>query len=166
MEKNRWSLIFIGLCLALVFSVSSVEAQLCKKGNFCDRDRDGFFKDHHRCVPLCTEDKIDCDDTDRDVNPGEENCDALVTLVVCHFKNTLKHCVRADGVAIGGGEETVENFNFSSSKDVARLERHLAHGDCEGEGSFERNPTVNGTPCLNHCIAIGTEVEGTPRCSN
>ena len=38
MEKKRWSLIFIGLCLALVFSVSSVEAQAptCVSGEDTD----------------------------------------------------------------------------------------------------------------------------------
>ena len=52
MEKKRISLIFLALCLVLAFSVSSVEAQLCEEGAFCDRDRDGFFKDHKRCVRM------------------------------------------------------------------------------------------------------------------
>ncbi len=45
MEKNRWSLIFIGLCLAFVFSVSSVEAQ-----KNCDEDGDGYAKDTTNAV--------------------------------------------------------------------------------------------------------------------
>ena len=60
----------MALCVAFAFSVGSVEAQLCGRGDFCDRDRDGFFKDHKRCVGtlLCTggdPDLIDCNDNFR-----------------------------------------------------------------------------------------------------
>ncbi len=94
MEKNRWSLIFIGLCLALAFSVSSVEAEdlpeICEQMKFCDRDTDGFFKDHKRCT-VCGG-LIDCNDTDFEINPGEgevcgdlidNNCNGAVDEAVC-----------------------------------------------------------------------------------
>ena len=74
MEKKRWVLILMALCLALVFSVSSVEAQdICFKGEFCDRDEDGFPKDHNRCVECLGvfETEFDCDDSD---NSDENDC--------------------------------------------------------------------------------------------
>ena len=67
-EKNRWSLIFIGLCLALAFSVSPVEAQMhhtCEMGAVCDRDGDGFFRDQKRCFESCAvsdPDLVDCNE--------------------------------------------------------------------------------------------------------
>ena len=67
MAKKRWSLIFSALCLALVFSVSSVEAQeqeteeICMVGNFCDRDMDGFIRVHNRCMACLG--MTDCDDS-------------------------------------------------------------------------------------------------------
>ena len=86
MEKNRWSLMFIGLCLALVFSVSSVEAQIvqCVAGGIpfpweeisnprCDRDEDCYVRNNNRCIRENSGDpsdndpppaKIDCDDSD------------------------------------------------------------------------------------------------------
>ncbi len=84
MEKKRWSLIFIGLCLALIFSVSSVEAQdipeICKAMAFCDRDMDTYFKDHKRCVD-CTDfsTRIDCNDSNGSAFPGnpDELCDGI-----------------------------------------------------------------------------------------
>jgi len=81
MEKNRWSLIFIGLCLALVFSVSSVEAaDKCEAGGIefpwdeishprCDRDGDCYVRNNNRCIsdnPPASNDplegNVDCDD--------------------------------------------------------------------------------------------------------
>ena len=61
MEKKRWVLIFSAVCLALVFSVSSVEAQICDPGAFCDRDGDTFIRDHRKCMECFGE--IDCDDS-------------------------------------------------------------------------------------------------------
>jgi len=72
MEKKRWSLIFIGLCLALVFSVSSVEAQ-----RSCDGDGDGFVKDTSKCRKLLEEPGIlgiDLNDRDCAV-PDVNGCD-------------------------------------------------------------------------------------------
>lgn len=47
MEKKKWSLIFIGLCLALVFSMSPVEAQ-----KDCNEDNDDYVKDTGKCRRL------------------------------------------------------------------------------------------------------------------
>jgi len=148
MEKNRWSLIFIGLCLALVFSVSSVEAQ-----KNCDFDEDGFIKDTNKCHNQNPVAGIDCDDTTPDasdptpcVGPAPSG-----TLVICHFKNILKHCETGEntGIFVGGGVRTIDN-------DLATIERHLAHGDCIEPDSFITNPHQDdGDPitCGNHCIA-------------
>jgi len=71
MEKKRWVLMFSALCLALAFSVSSVEAQdPCTQGDFCDSDHDTFFRDHKRCDcgPI-----IDCNDNDPAI--GGPPCD-------------------------------------------------------------------------------------------
>jgi len=77
MEKKRWSLILMALCLALALTSSPVEAQICARGEFCDRDGDQFFKDHRRCVEcLETINPVpDCDDSD---NSDENNCAELV----------------------------------------------------------------------------------------
>jgi len=62
MEKKRWVLILMVLCLALAFSVSSVEAQdICTQGDFCDSDHDGFWRNHKRCDCVGI---IDCNDND------------------------------------------------------------------------------------------------------
>ena len=67
MEKKRWVFIFSALCLALAFSVSSVEAQdICTQGDFCDSDHDKFFRDHKRC---------DCGDVIGATEPRTENPD-------------------------------------------------------------------------------------------
>ncbi len=63
MEKKRWVLILMALCLALAFSVSSVEAQ-----KTCDEDGDFFVKETNKCLKLLvaeseTYEGIDCDDT-------------------------------------------------------------------------------------------------------
>ena len=44
MEKKRWVLIFMALCLALALTSSPVEAQ-----KSCDADNDGWFKDTNKC---------------------------------------------------------------------------------------------------------------------
>ena len=65
MEKKKWSLIFLALCLALALTSNPVEAQdICDPGNFCDRDEDTWFKVHQRCTtcPNFT-DRMDCDDS-------------------------------------------------------------------------------------------------------
>jgi len=54
METKRWNLIFSGLCLALVFSVSSVEAQRqCDPCHRCDQDGDGFIGASSFCLRKC-----------------------------------------------------------------------------------------------------------------
>ena len=62
MENKNWTLIFSALCLALVFSVSPVEAQ-----KSCDADFDLYVKDTKKCRNLLTQPNtvylgIDCDD--------------------------------------------------------------------------------------------------------
>ena len=158
MEKKRWSLIFIGLCLALVFSVSSVEAQqhhLCEAFLFCDQDGDGIFRDHQRCdhcdPPLDPNDHV-CDPG----GPTGENCsepepEPTGTLKICHFMETLIHCEISTGVFIGGGALKIQN-------DQATIDDHLAHGDCIEEGIDWITPRKNnneaGFRCPNHCIAL------------
>ena len=59
MEKKRWSLIFFALCLALAFSVGSVEA----KPDACvDGDGDGWFKNTGKCRREEPPMPLDCDD--------------------------------------------------------------------------------------------------------
>jgi len=108
MEKNRWSLIFIGLCLALVFSMSPVEAQ-AEKGPRCsdEMDNDG-------------DNLIDCDDPDCKCGDPEPTG----TVTICHFSPNRKHCG-----GIGGLERTIQ---------INKLDGHLDHGDCkEGQYNFE-----------------------------
>jgi len=84
MEKKRWVLIFSALCLALVFSVSSVEAQKpecvdlidgithdwsqIQEPERCDKDGDCFLKRNRFCQRLNDDPMIpiDCDDNDYD----------------------------------------------------------------------------------------------------
>ena len=142
MEKNRWSLIFIGLCLALAFSVSPVEAQ-----KDCDADGDGYFKATNKCDRLGGSLGDDDDDTDCDI--PFERCDNAVpaTLTICHFKNILKHCSDGEEGFVGGGVRTIDN-------DPAVIARHVAHGDCFEEGDdFISNPDGDPITCGNHCIA-------------
>ena len=113
MEKKRWSLIFIGLCLALAFSVSSVEAQCPdnpKKEKGQNKCNDSIDND---CDGLFDGDDPDC---------GGEEPPELVTLVICHFKNILKHCKIGEQF-VGGGERTVEDFNPDSPSEVRILAR-------------------------------------------
>ena len=149
MEK-KWSLIFIGLCLALVFSVSSVEAQFhhgekqCKDG--LDNDEDG---------------PIDCDDPDcfsKSFCSGEDP-PMFVPVQICHFKNILKHCEDLPdnpGTFLGGGERTVTSQR--------QLDQHLGHGDCVNlpGGTLEFH---SDSGCVGHCIAV-TPAEGANDCSN
>jgi len=73
----------MALCLALVFSVSSVEAQdltICMGFNFCDRDDDGWIRDHGKCrdcleMAAMAGKGIDCDDSDPDEATGGLPCD-------------------------------------------------------------------------------------------
>ncbi len=53
MEMKRWNLIFSGLCLALVFSVSSVEAQHCGMCQKCDQDGDLEIRASTFCAKKC-----------------------------------------------------------------------------------------------------------------
>jgi len=76
MERTRIGLIFIGLCLALVFSVSPVEAQQC------DKDDDMFNRIHRNCDPGFLDDQLgfdiptDCNDNDASINLlADEVCD-------------------------------------------------------------------------------------------
>ena len=72
MEKKRWGLIFSGLCLALVFSVSSVDAQkICEPCQRCDRDGDGEIQNTGSCIKKCAPDGV-VDDDDHDAE--ENNC--------------------------------------------------------------------------------------------
>ncbi len=65
MEKKRWGLIYSGLCLALVFSVSSVEAaNQCEPCERCDQDGDTFIKDSQPCRNKCGSANLDPNDTD------------------------------------------------------------------------------------------------------
>jgi len=61
MEKKRWVFIFSALCLALVFSVSSVEGQ-----KDCDADGDFYVKDTNKCRKLLgiedIQEEVDCND--------------------------------------------------------------------------------------------------------
>ena len=63
MEMKRWSMVFSGLCLALVFSVSSVEAQHCGLCQKCDQDGDGIIRKSNFCERKCgtAEDEQDDD---------------------------------------------------------------------------------------------------------
>jgi len=160
MEKKRWSLIFIGLCLALVFSMSPVEAQMhhmCVAFQFCDQDGDGLFRVHSRCEHCFEgEDPGDPDPNDHDCDsagPTGFNCPdpepdppAFEEVVICHFKNTLKHCTDPTGsptVFFGGGERTVTSQR--------QLDQHLEHGDCT-EGNFTADGD-GGLDCVGHCVA-------------
>ncbi len=73
MEKKRLGLIYSGLCLALVFSVSSVEAaNQCEPCERCDRDGDSFIKNSQPCINKCglnDQEMFDPNDTDP-LNPG------------------------------------------------------------------------------------------------
>ncbi len=72
MEKKRWGLIYSGLCLALVFSVSSVDAQkICEPCQRCDRDGDGEIQNTGSCIKKCAPDGV-VDDDDHDAE--ENNC--------------------------------------------------------------------------------------------
>ena len=153
MEKKRWSLIFIGLCLALAFSVSPVEAQ-----KECDADDDSFVKDTNKCRRQNPDEtEFDCNDNvSSDDNTDCGDPEPAGTVDICHFKNILKHCVRPDdGVAIGGGVRTIND-------DLATIARHEAHGDCVEANSFIINPTLDpdGIQCGHHCVALDLE----PRC--
>jgi len=64
MEKKRWMFIFSALCLALAFSVSSVEARLdkCEPCGSCDQDGDGLTRPSRGCINSCGG-EIDVDDS-------------------------------------------------------------------------------------------------------
>ena len=63
MEKKRWGLIFLGLCLALGFSVSSVAANNnCKECQRCDRDGDTLIRNTGTCIKQCKDRTIDDND--------------------------------------------------------------------------------------------------------
>ena len=156
MERKRWVLILMALCLAFVFSVSSVEAQLCEQGNFCDRDGDTLSRDHQRCTAC--DGPIDTNDNSCDPDPVGSSCfgedpEPTGTVEICHFKNILKHCEDPGnpGTFLGGGVRTV-------SDDQATIDRHEGHGDCIGVGSFIENPGF----CDHHCIPNAPV--GTVRC--
>jgi len=90
MEKNRWSLIFIGLCLALAFSVSSVEAE-----NKCDKDNDRYVKARpSSCLDLLIPRNlnfigIDCDDNNDEVLACEHaNPQCAIPNVVVGWKDS------------------------------------------------------------------------------
>jgi len=147
MEKKRWSLIFIGLCLALVFSVSPVEAEIhhdCTLCAHCDRDGDGDIKDTPPCIANCVdvirpEDRPDIDDDDGDaVGMCDESGGGAAKIQICHFKYPIKHCLEL-GVDTGGEREI--------RTDAASIARHMEHGDCS---EFTNAPGG----CANHCICL------------
>jgi len=84
MERKRWVLILMALCLALVFSVSSVEAQeMCEapsgetwppivNEDRCDRDGDCYVKNNRSCRNLNEDALLDCNDNNGDLT---DNCD-------------------------------------------------------------------------------------------
>ena len=128
MEKKRWSLIFIGLCLALAFSVSPVEAQ-AEKGPRCsdgiDNDGDTFID----CGEHGTDPDPDCKCGGEDPEPAK--------VEICHFSPNRMHC---DGE--GGLVRTIQ-FN--------KLQGHLDHVDCVNlVGQVEQYNTIE---CGGHCIA-------------
>jgi len=151
MEKNRWSLIFIGLCLALAFSVSSVEAQLenCNKCGRCDRDGDREIKDTKPCQELCVGLELPTDLNDGDAGMCGDSDDGD-PVEICNFKKFRKHC-EDDGENWGGGVMTVIEFSKSYF-------RRLANGDCL-EGSFTAD--IEETGCVGHCLALNVE-DGFP----
>ena len=64
--KSR--LILWAACLVLVFGAGLVSAQtVCAAGEWCDRDGDGFFRDHRRCRDCLGADPPDCDDNDAEL---------------------------------------------------------------------------------------------------
>ena len=161
MEKKRWSLIFIGLCLALVFSVNPVEAQMhhdCGKCAHCDRDGDGLIKDTPPCISNCKDlpdFMIDPNDREPDEGPnmcrgGDPEPDPFVPVVVCHFKNRLNHCEDPSGtqagVFWGGGERTMNT--------AKQLEQHLADGDCLGLPVAAVGVNYTNEGCFGHCLAL------------
>lgn len=77
-EKISIQLMLVTFVLAvLMFAVSPVSAARPAECdlNFCDRDGDGFFKDHKRCaLSLCAV-AIDCDDSNPDI-PEPLACDS------------------------------------------------------------------------------------------
>ena len=71
METKRWNLIFSGLCLALVFSVSSVEAQRqCEPCHRCDQDGDFFIGESSFCQRKCLDPFNDDNDLDASIPGG------------------------------------------------------------------------------------------------
>ena len=137
MEKKRISLIFLALCLVLAFSVSSVEAQLCEEGAFCDRDRDGFFKDHKRCVRmgLCAGEsaELDCNDnffsddnTDCGGGDPEPDPDPLGSPIIALVSNKFH-----TGSAVG--HIAVNHFSGSYTNVSLRDFNRLSGGELRAE---------------------------------
>ena len=60
--RNKWTVALLATMWVLVGGSSSQAQDLCQPGMFCDRDADGFVKDHKRCGECPGE--IDCDDDD------------------------------------------------------------------------------------------------------
>jgi len=140
MEKKRLGLIFIGLCLALIFSMSSVEAQDIDP---CDRDGDSYVKNTKKCLDREGEFLgIDCND-----NKGEftDDCGGSgggeAKVKICHKQPNPKHCINVDGDIVGGAVRLVQ---------ASQVEQHLANhleggGDCL---AFDTNA------CANHCVCL------------
>ncbi len=161
MEKNRWSLIFIGLCLALAFSVSPAEAQV----DPCDRDGDNYVKDTKKCRQLfasgtTTYVGVDCNYNDND---PDNDCDGSgggeAKVAICHKLNNVHHCFGTDGNRYGGAVRLVQ-----ASQVQRHLDNHLSGGgDCTEEEGFDAF-----IACANHCVCdddvfnFGPFTEGPP----
>jgi len=136
MEKKRWSLIFIGLCLIFAFSVSSVEAQDIDP---CDRDDDGFVKDTKKCLEQNPTLPIDCNDNNRDLTDNcDESGDGGGKLEICHFSPNRMHCEGEGGLL-----RTIQ---------INKLQIHLDHGDCVNLVG-EMDQYNFDEDCSGHCIA-------------
>jgi len=120
MEKKRWVLILMALCLSLAFSVSSVEAQrvcdpVINESDRCDRDGDCYVKNNRSCRNLNEDALLDCNDNNGDLT---DNCDESSgggKVEICHTNSP------ANPPAFTG------TTRFVTEK---ALEKHLAHGDC------------------------------------
>ena len=120
MEKKRWVLILMTLCLALAFSVSPAEAQ-----KDCDFDTDGFIKDTNKCHKQQPLADIDCDDDDINVG-GPPPCDSppppsavfpRIGAVANQFESTPAAGFIAD--ALGGSYTKLQIKTFNNMNSVA-----------------------------------------------
>ena len=124
MEKKRWVLILMALCLSLAFSVSSVEAQKEQCKNGVDDDGDKL---------------VDCDDPDCESKgfcKGEDP-EPAGTILICHFSPNGRHCKGE-----GGLPRTIQNT-------LKAIAQHNLHGDC---GEDHIVGPLDPLFCAGHCI--------------